>query len=78
MLLGLQDIDGGALRYVGNMGREFSDATLKTLHATLVQLHTDKAPFYNKIDLVRFYAKAVQLMMEQLRGRPLALMRAPR
>lgn len=38
----------------------------------------DEARGAIKLDLVRFYAKAVQLMMEQLRGRPLALMRAPR
>ncbi|QHE86734.1 DNA ligase D [Hydrogenophaga sp. BPS33] len=46
LLLGVHDDDGGgALRYVGNVGSGFSERTLNTLHAKLLKLQAERAPF---------------------------------
>ncbi len=157
LLLGVQgdgdgdDIDAGALRYVGKVGSGFSERTLKTLHGQLKALAVSSAPFADarsierrahwvkpqllaevsfagwtregrlrhavfhglrtdkpatdivvetpkrvaamnlsnpdrvidaesgvtKLDLARYYDTVAPLMMEHLKARPVALVRAP-
>ncbi|HLP13369.1 MAG TPA: DNA ligase D [Flavobacteriales bacterium] len=47
LILGLHE--KGKLRYIGNCGTGFTDASLKELHAKLAKLETVKSPFAGKI-----------------------------
>lgn len=52
LLLGVHDeASGKLLRYVGNVGTGFSEATLARLHSQLAALASDKSPFANTKDI---------------------------